>query len=480
MTQHTAFNDTRLQERISEQPEMAVALLQQILPPTSAVVVGVNRLNPTWLSWPNLRHDRVLLIDAQAERLKAVHQNLFHTRGWQSREALLDASDGTATFHAVSHAGESGLLPDSALQLLWPNIRTQQAAERPTCRLDSLLADDAAWDQENEDSTGWLIIDCLPAVRILLGAQNHLQRCSLVAVRVLVGAAADAGIEGSTLAEAVEMLESAGFRHALSLEETHPDIVTAVFVRDMHFAAQGNSGAVEASEAVEVSGVSEEAHQALADALAAALAEKESEAQARAEAEVARDEALAARAEAEAARAEVEAARDALQSKIPELENKVAALIEERGDLTHAWENDVRAKEEAFAARDAERTATSEAMKARDQALAMLQKREAEFAALLKEKAELLDSRDEALRSLEEAVAEHAAALKAFEERIETLTRERDEAREQFAGQTERMQQLETENAEAQRRHQLMQDEMVKAEAQIELIKDLLLREQGQ
>lgn len=473
MTQHTAFNDTRLQERISEQPEMAVALLQQILPPTSAVVVGVNRLNPTWLSWPNLRHDRVLLIDAQAERLKAVHQNLFHTRGWQSREALLDASDGTATFHAVSHAGESGLLPDSALQLLWPNIRTQQAAERPTRRLDSLLADDADWDQKNEDSTGWLIIDCLPAVRILLGAENHLQRCSLVAVRVLVGAAADAGIEGSTLAEAASLLEATGFRHALSLEETHPDIVTAVFVRDVHFAAQGNSGLVETSGPVEVSGVSEDAHQALADALAAALAEKESEAQARAEAEV-------ARAEAEAARAEVEAARDALQSKIPELENKVAALIEERGDLTHAWENDVRAKEEAFAARDAERAATSEAMKARDQALAMLQKREAEFTALLKEKAELLDSRDEALRSLEEAVAEHAAALKAFEERIETLTRERDEAREQFAGQTERMQQLETENAEAQRRHQLMQDEMVKAEAQIELIKDLLLREQGQ
>lgn len=41
------------------------------------------------------------------------------------------------------------------------------------------------------------------------------------------------------------------------------------------------------------------------------------------------------------------------------------------------------------------------------------------------------------------------------------------------------MQQLEAENAEAHRRHQLMQDEMVKAEAQIELIKDLLLREQG-
>ena len=39
--------------------------------------------------------------------------------------------------------------------------------------------------------------------------------------------------------------------------------------------------------------------------------------------------------------------------------------------------------------------------------------------------------------------------------------------------------QLESENAQAHHRHQVMQDELAKAEVQIELIKDLLLREQG-
>ena len=37
----------------------------------------------------------------------------------------------------------------------------------------------------------------------------------------------------------------------------------------------------------------------------------------------------------------------------------------------------------------------------------------------------------------------------------------------------------ELENQELQHRQQLLQDELVKAEAQIELIKDLLLREPG-
>src|SRR5690606_21223412 len=100
MTQQTASIDMRLQARISEQPELAVSLLQQLLPPTSAIVVGVNRLNPVWLSWPRLSHDRVLLIDAQADRLQAVHQHLQQTRGWRTIEAVLDSTDATAPFHA--------------------------------------------------------------------------------------------------------------------------------------------------------------------------------------------------------------------------------------------------------------------------------------------------------------------------------------------------------------------------------------------
>lgn len=463
MTQQTASIDMRLQARISEQPELAVSLLQQLLPPTSAIVVGVNRLNPVWLSWPRLSHDRVLLIDAQADRLQAVHQHLQQTRGWRTIEAVLDSTDATAPFHAMSHAGESGLLPDSTLQQLWPNIRSLHSATRPTQQLDTLLAGDPGLSALGEEAAGWLIVDCLPALRVLRGAAQHLQRCAVVAARVLVGRAAKADIQDATLAELQSALTPLGFRHALSLEETHPDIVTAIFVRD--------GGSVPSEAIAERDAAVQARDQAIADRDAAIHA---------------RDQALADRDAAIQARDQALAERDALQDQVAPLQNEAAALSEQLKDLTHAWEMEIQAKTDAIAARDGERKATTEAMKARELALTQLQAKEAELSALTKEKAELVAARDEAVKALEAAIverdavlADHEAALKSAEQSIQQLTLERDEARQQLADQSERMQQLEAENAEAHRRHQLMQDEMVKAEAQIELIKDLLLREQG-
>ena len=179
------------------------------------------------------------------------------------------------------------------------------------------------------------------------------------------------------------------------------------------------------------------------------------------------------------AKAEAIAAHDADRKKIPELEARIAALVEERSDLTHAWEADVQAKTEALAARDAEARATTEALKARDAALAQIQQKDAQIAALTKEKTELAAARDVESKAKATAVAERDAAVKAKDDTITKLTQERDQARKQHADQAARMQQLEAENAEAHHRHQLMQEEMIKAEAQIELIKDLLLREQG-
>lgn len=474
MTQQTASIDARLQERISEQPELAVSLLQQVLPPASAIVVGVNRLNPVWLAWPKLGHDNVLLIDAQGDRLQAVHQHLHQTRGWRTIEAVLDADDATAPFHSMSHAGESGLLPDTALQQLWPNIRSLQATERPTQRLDTLLANESGVGVLGDETASWLVVDCLPALRILRGAEQHVQRCNLVAARVLVGAAAEAGIEDATLAEVDAVLAPAGFRHAFSLEETHPDIITAIFVRDVN---AGGGKATEEKEAQIAALVAEkaeliESRDAEAKAKADAIAERDAAVQAR-------DEAIAQRDAAAEAKASAISERDSLQEQLADLQPHVDALSEQLKDLTHAWEMEIKAKADAIAARDAERLATTEAMKAREHALAQLQAKEAELSAIAKEKAELLAARDEAVKARETEAEQLRSALKTAEESLQQLTLERDEARQELADQSERMQQLEAENAEAHRRHQLMQDEMVKAEAQIELIKDLLLREQG-
>lgn len=412
MTQQTPFTNARLQARISDQPALAIALLQQLFPPASVVVAGANRLSPVWLDWPGVGAERIVLIDAQNDRLQAIQRHLPHTRAWQTCEAVLDATDGTATFHMLSHANESGLLPAASLHALWPNVHTVQTMERNTSRLDSLLASHPGL---SNGTAGWLVIDCLPALRVLQGALRHLQHCSVVAVRVLVNAAGQAGIPDVSLEAARALLEPAGLQHAFNLEETHPDIVTALFVRH--------------TDAAE--------------------------------------------------RLQAEATRDGLLHRITELEGKIAALIEERSDLTHAWEADIQAKTQAITARDAEAQATAEAMKARDLALSQLQQKDAQIATLTHENTELAAAHDAAMNARDTAAAEQSAALDARDKTIAQLTLERDQARQQHSAQAARMQQLEAENADAHHRHQLMQDEMVKAEGQIELIKDLLLREQG-
>ena len=411
------------------------------------------------------------------------------------RETVLDTRDGAAPFHTLSHANESGLLSGDELKSLWPNIRTAHTLERSTQTLDNLLATDPSLADLNDTDAGWLIIDSLPAARILNGAMERIRHCTVVGARVVLDDARAPA--GTHVNEVRSLLEPLGFRHVFSLEETHPAIVMALFTRSNTQTSMASS---------ESEAATAELNAALESAQAATLnaqAERDAETQARIEAESrcqAAENALAqetARCEAletelalasnrietmQTALAHAEAGREAAeanQARVPALEARVAALTEELGDLTHAWEADVQAKTNALAARDAEARATTEALKARDMALAQLQQKEAQLATLTREKAEFDTLLAKETKALQDKIGQHEATLKSRDAIIVKLTNERDQALKQHANQTERMQQLESENAQAHHRHQVMQDELAKAEVQIELIKDLLLREQG-
>ncbi len=509
MAQENTTTLDAVQALIARNHDLSIALLQRLHVPDSVIVAGANRLNPHWLNWPGMHPDHIVLIDGQNERLQGVQRHLPHARNWRMRETVLDTRDGAAPFHTLSHANESGLLSGDELKSLWPNIRTAHTLERSTQTLDNLLATDPALADLNDTDAGWLIIDSLPAARILNGAMERIRHCTVVGARVVLDDARAPA--GTHVNEVRSLLEPLGFRHVFSLEETHPAIVMALFTRSNTQTSMASS---------ESEAATAELNAALESAQAATLnaqAERDAETQARIEAESrcqaaetaleqtkarchATENALAqetARCEAletelalasnrietmQTALAHAEAGREAAeanQARVPALEARVAALTEELGDLTHAWEADVQAKTNALAARDAEARATTEALKARDMALAQLQQKEAQLATLTREKAEFDTLLAKETKALQDKIGQHEATLKSRDAIIVKLTNERDQALKQHANQTERMQQLESENAQAHHRHQVMQDELAKAEVQIELIKDLLLREQG-
>ena len=63
--------------------------------------------------------------------------------------------------------------------------------------------------------------------------------------------------------------------------------------------------------------------------------------------------------------------------------------------------------------------------------------------------------------------------------RINVLIEERDQLNAQLQQQEDLMANLKSQYSESDVRQRLLNDEMIKAESQIELIKDLLLREPG-
>jgi hypothetical protein len=213
--------------------------------------------------------------------------------------------------------------------------------------------------------------------------------------------------------------------------------------------------------------------EAEAKAKAEALAQRDAETKAKTEVAAqrnaeAKDEAMAQRDALAKDKAELTAARDAqaklaterqsaltaLQTQNDSLLQEKAKLIADSADLARARDQlgsqkdeEVKARAEALAQRDAEAKAKSEAIGQRD--------------ALAKDKAALTAARD--------------VQAKLANERQSALTTQQAAV----TSEQQLVHQLKANNQEFAARQQMLQEELIKAEAQIDLIKDLLLREPG-
>jgi hypothetical protein len=199
---------------------------------------------------------------------------------------------------------------------------------------------------------------------------------------------------------------------------------------------------------------------------------------------------LAAARDAEAtAKAEAIAQRDALANEKNQLLAGRDTLAKEKADLATARDVEATAKAGAIAQRDALASEKNQLLAFRD----TLSKEKADLAAardaeatakavaiaqcdaLTNEKNQLVATRDVLLKEKDALTAARDEQTKLATESQHALIVQQQEA----TSLQHRIQQLEADNYENTIRQQLQQEELVKAEAQIELIKDLLLREPG-
>ena len=149
------------------------------------------------------------------------------------------------------------------------------------------------------------------------------------------------------------------------------------------------------------------------------------------------------------------------------------AWAAEKGKLQAEHAGLAKERAEALSQRDAAAKERNGLLAARDEQVRLVAEREEQLKAAQTEKARLQPERDRLLKENTEALALRDAIAK---ERG-ALVAARDEQAKLATDRGKRITTLEAELVDLKARHAMLQEELLKAEAQIELIKDLLLRE---
>ncbi len=170
---------------------------------------------------------RLLAVEADEYTSQLLAHNTAAFENWEALHALVNNTDGPATWYQLSREEESGLLPAEAISSLWPNLGDLHRAEYPAVSLGRLLEKTG----ENQEQYNWLTIDCLPAGRLLQGLNGFMEQLDMIEVRVAIAGVTLADT-GATLEECDELLLPQGFTRLALEEAANPLVGRALYGRD--------------------------------------------------------------------------------------------------------------------------------------------------------------------------------------------------------------------------------------------------------
>ena len=502
-----------------------------LFPPSTVVHLGagsgIGELHQ-WRQWEDVPAS--LVVDAQANRLTWAQAWVKAGSGRLLSDATLSETDGRpASLVHTSNPDETGLIALPSLHRLWPQLRQTESTNCHTRSLDSLITEFAG-AALSEDKNLWLLVDFFCAPDFWKGASKALARARVVVLRQTLKE-----VEGIESAEvAVRRMADLGYVRCASLESNHPEVVHVVYQRDL-------LKDLEATQTISLELTREREAQSRAkdEALAQRDQEAKAKEQARSQREAlaqekvellaaleaqqrAKDQALAQRNQESKAKEQALSQREALAKEKVELLTALEAqqrakdealaqrhqeakdkeqalflrdaLAQEKVELLASREAEAKARSELEGKLDAESSAkgvlTQEltALEARCTSIAAEKdaetKRKNELLAqrdiLVQEKAGLAAAREFEMQAKLEAQSERDAKARLISEQSVEMERLRAEVVALHADLVDsqtRAQATENQNQSLYLRQDLLQDEMTKAEAQIDLIKDLLLRE---
>jgi hypothetical protein len=496
---------------VSTQASLSAILstLAHVAAPGVLVHVGAGDGRGTTHLWHAWQVPRVILIDADGSRL-AWAEKAFGaksgespTKGFVALEGLVSKSGAEAIFNVCSHPGESGLLEPKALTPLWANLSLLEAKLQQTVTLDDLLSHSVqAMEYLTAIDNGWLIVDCFPGANILTGASELLAKTQVVCVRVIADVVSDDRLDAAK-ADAVDpILQAAGFEQVAAIADLHPSIVYAVYSKPVASMLQEKlkiaqaevAKAKEQNEAMRVewekkyqaqSELQNQAQEKAVAELAAVKVDLEGQLKTLKQSYAAlenvqkqkNDELVQVAQKLEAAQLQAAKAKEQNEAMCVEWEQKYQAQSElqsqaqektvaELAAVKVGLEGQLKTLKQSYAALE------NVQKQKNDELVQVAQKLEAALAEAAKETS---DAKAKAEQALSDSRKETDAAKKGqidLQKQLSEKTQELKTIQASIDAKT-------TENNELNLRQQLMNEELVKAEGQIELIKDLLLREPG-
>lgn len=389
--------------------------------------------------------DRLVLVEANPGLADLLSRKIDSGRGevvWA--KALSSDPKGSCQLHVLNHPGFSSLNRPGKLLEHFPNIRVVDHVDVPACSLEEAVVS----LQLARDGKNVLVIDA-PGL-----AYELLEAASLETLQAFGAVIARAGVEplydnDRSLDDVLRLLRERGFEQQHDdPEAVYPMAASLLVAEPLRIENQR----LEALVAQLRSKCDDQA------TLAARQADGLEQARR------GRDHAVATvnrlKAELEAALADARTQRDLVSSR----DAQIAALASERAELSKALANKeaslAKAVEELRALR---RTCDEQGRLAseRDELSKALEDKEASLAEASEELQALRKARDEQARL--------ASERQALLEKATALSRERGA----------RIIALEREQARLEHHQAWLDEEVVKAETQVELIKDILLREKA-
>ena len=204
----------------------SIEQLRQLIPINGIIHVGAGngRDSDQYVKWTV---PSVMLIEADeiyADQLATVLQS--HP-GWTSSTALVSDGDSDANFYLANNPNENGLLQPENLIEFWRNLKTREFRTIKSTTLDKLIG----IINNSQLIFNYVVVDCLPALPILLGAKNSLVDWDVIIARVVLDES-KLPDQGARKSELDDYLKPLGFRCILVEEENHPAIGQVVYVRD--------------------------------------------------------------------------------------------------------------------------------------------------------------------------------------------------------------------------------------------------------